>query len=282
MRTFTNDGMTFSVVDGGPGDAPEARTVVLLHGFPETSAAWGPVSERLHADGLRTLAPDTRGVSAGARPRARSMYRIERVVGDVVALLDAAGLGSIHLVGHDWGGAIAWEVARRHPERLRTLTVLSTPHPAALRWAMRHSTQGLKSWYMLAFQVPVLPERVLAWGIERNGLDSLALPPEQAAAYVHALSQPGALTGALGPYRGMFTRGTDDARVSESRPITLPATFIWGNRDPFLGRAAAERTVEHCRGDYRFVEVDADHWLPEKQSALVADEIRRRVFDDFE
>lgn len=302
METFTHDGMTFRVRDGGPSDAPEERTVVLLHGFPQTSAAWSDVSDRLHAQGLRTLAPDTRGIAPSARPARREEYRIDRLVSDVVGLLDAAGLDAVHLVGHDWGGAIAWAFVRRHPDRVRSLTVLSTPHPGAMAWAMRHSTQGLKSWYMLPLLVPAVPELAIGWGLRRFGMAGLGLPKEQEREYVDALTTFGALGGAIGPYRGMTTRRRRSAGASESssssspssspsspssapstgprrsgRGVAVPTTYVWGRHDAYLGRAAAERTGSHCTGDYRFVEVDADHWLPEKQSELVAREIASRV-----
>ena len=176
MDQFSHLAMTFPVTDTGPVDADNAHSVVLLHGFPQNRAAWQDVCAGLNKAGLRTLAPDVRGLPETARPRRRGDYRVERLVEDVDALLDAAGLTSAHLVGHDWGGGIAWEVALRRPERVLSLTVLSTPHPSALLWSMRRSNQGLRSWYMLAMQVPVLPEALLAWGLRREGLRSLGLP----------------------------------------------------------------------------------------------------------
>ena len=277
MQTFIHDGMTFSVVDAGPADASPERTVVLLHGFPQTSAAWQDVSARLHSHGFRTLALDNRGVSPMARPPRRSDYRIEHLVSDVVALLDAAGLEQANVVGHDWGGAIAWGLAQRRPERVRTQAVLATPHPAAMLWASLHSTQALKSWYMGPLILPLVPEVGLTWALRNFGLRNLGLPKAQEEEYVRALTQLGAVSGAVGPYRALPTmalRGRSDRPADE---ITVPTTFVWGNRDVALGRAAAERTEKFVTGDYRFVELDADHWLPEKESERVAEEITRRV-----
>src|SRR5215217_5446294 len=121
--------MTFDVRDSGP---PGGDAVVLLHGFPQTSTSWDDVAARLNQAGFRTLAPDQRGYSPGARPRGRSAYRVSECAADVLALLDAAGLESAHVVGHDWGGFVGWQLGGRHADRLRTLTVLSTPHPAAM------------------------------------------------------------------------------------------------------------------------------------------------------
>lgn len=282
METFRNGTFTFPVIDGGPADAGEDRTVVLLHGFPQTSAAWSQVAPHLHEAGLRTLAPDTRGTAPQARPQERSAYRVGRLVDDVMALLDEAGLRSAHVVGHDWGGGIAWAAALRRPERVRSLTVLSTPHPSAMAWALRHSDQVLRSWYMFALQIPVVPEHVLAAGIRRRGMKGLGLPADQERLYSERLSRPEAMAGAIGTYRAMppMKRSAKGAGDDSATRVTVPTTYVWGNRDPYLGRAAAERTASYCSGPYRFVELDADHWLPEKRPADVAAHIRSRVLGD--
>ena len=158
IHTFSHDGLTFDVRDTGPLDGPP---VVLLHGFPQTSTSWDKVSELLHGDGYRTIAPDLRGYSPGARPSGRRAYATELLAEDVAALLAVVG-EPVHLVGHDWGSAIGWVVAARHPDRLLSWTAVSVPHPAAFVASMARSTQLLKSWYMGFFQLPVVPELVLA------------------------------------------------------------------------------------------------------------------------
>src|SRR4051794_2953424 len=129
MTGYTRGALRFDVVDGGPADADE--TVLLLHGFPQTSASWAPVADRLHAAGLRTLAPDQRGYSPGARPGGRAAYRVEHLVDDAAALVTSSGAGSVHVVGHDWGAVVAWALAAHRPELVRTVTGVSVPHPAA-------------------------------------------------------------------------------------------------------------------------------------------------------
>lgn len=270
--------MTFPVTDTGPRGADSAHTVILLHGFPQNHASWQDVSARLNEAGLRTLAPDRRGLPEEARPRQRSDYRVERLVEDVDALLDAAGLTSAHLVGHDWGGGIAWEVAMRRPERVLSLTVLSTPHPSALWWSMSRSTQVLRSWYMLALQLPALPEALVARGLRREGLGSLDLPEKYRLAFEEQLRRPGSITGAIAPYRALLlwpSPLTTRSRVH----VETPTTYVWSRRDPYLGAKAARRTAHYCRGPFRFIEADADHWLPEKEPDLVADAILQRVTD---
>lgn len=269
MEQFSRAGLTFDVTDRGD----EAATpVVLLHGFPTDRHSWDAVGDRLVAAGLRILAPDQRGYSPGARPTQPypAAYAIPELVDDVVALLDAAGLERAHLVGHDWGGAIAWTVAGAHPDRIATLTVLSTPHPAAMARALRDPWQSLHSSYLAFFQLPRLPEAVLGRGLVRS-LTSSGLPRSAAERYAGRMREPGALTGALGWYRAMrHSRGS----VHRTR---IPTTYVWGRHDEFLGRRAAETTGEMVLADYRFAEVDEGHWLPELQADLCAEEIIARV-----
>lgn len=273
MDQFRNGDLRFDVRDDGP---PDGEPVVLLHGFPQSSAAWSRVAPLLHEAGLRTLAPDLRGYSPGARPREVAAYRLDVMDGDVLALLDAAGLESAHIVGHDWGGALAWQLAAAHPDCVRTATVLSTPHPGAMQWASTHSTQLLRSWYMLAIQIPRLPEAALSAGMRRRGLSSLGLPAAQSREYAELLQQPGALQGALNWYRALRTRPLALA-AAEQQTVSVPVTYVWGERDRYLGRAAAEHTAAYCFGPYQFIAADGDHWLPEKRPELVASAVLDRI-----
>lgn len=262
MESFTRDRLRFAVRDDGPRDA--ARTVVLLHGFPQDGATFDAVVPALHAAGLRTLVPDQRGYSPAARPPGRAPYAVGQAAADVLALLDAAGVARAHVVGHDWGGAVAWELAARHADRLHSLTVLSTPHPAALAWALTRSAQGLRSWYMGFFQLPWLPEQVVALTLEPS-LVATGLPVEHARRYARRMREPGALRGALGWYRAVPV-----SALTPTPAVAVPTTYVWGRRDVALGRAAAERTRRHVVGPYRFVELDGGHWLPETRPEQVA------------
>ncbi|MFI7589350.1 alpha/beta fold hydrolase [Spongisporangium articulatum] len=268
MERFERSGLTFDVRDCGPADG---EPVVLLHGFPQDGTAWSGVVPLLHAAGLRTLVPDQRGYSPGARPRSRREYTLGHAVDDVLALLDAADLTAAHVVGHDWGGAVAWVLAGRHPVRVKSLTVVSTPHPAAMIRSMTRSTQGLRSWYMLAFQLPWLPELLMP-GRMFDGLRRSGLPAAHAEHYAQMMQRPGALGHALNWYRAMpFAAGQ---KAPRSR---VPTTYVWGNKDFALGRAAAEWTADFALADYRFVELDAGHWLPERRPEQVAAAIVERV-----
>ncbi|GAB3072690.1 alpha/beta fold hydrolase [Pedococcus soli] len=277
MEQLRRDGLVFDVTETGPSDG---EVVVLLHGWPQDRSAWHAVADRLATAGLRVLAPDQRGYSPGARPRAVAAYRMSQLVADVLALVDASGADRVHLVGHDWGGAVAWAFAERHPERLTGLTVVSTPHHRAMAWALRHGGQARKSWYMLAFQLPLLPEAVLRRRLP-DVLRRSGLPAEHVTRYVARFREPGAARGGLAWYRALRPRPAALARRRPSRPapgpIQVPTTYLWGRRDPALGRAAAERTALWVGADYRFVELEAGHWLPETHPGDVAAAVLDRV-----
>ena len=273
MDSFRRGGLTFDVRDAGPQDG---EPVVLLHGFPQDSAAWDAVSPQLHQHGLRTLALDQRGCSPMARPRGRKHYTLRETAADVVALLDAAGLASAHVVGHDWGGGVAWALGAWHPDRVRTLTVLSVPHPAAMAKAMVTSDQAVRSSYMGAFQLPFLPERLL---LARNGralrgmLRGGGLSREAAAHYVSRMQEPGALSAALGWYRALPFGARD--RVGTVR---VPTLLVWSTGDAFLGRAGIEATAQFVDAPYRLeILDDVSHWIPELAADRVAELITAHV-----
>lgn len=267
MRAFQRGGLTFDVRDEGPADG---LPVVLLHGFPQDSTAWDGVAARLHAAGYRTLAPDQRGYSPRARPSGAGAYVQAEVVADAVALLDEAELEQAHIVGHDWGGAVAWGLASAHPGRVRTLTSLSTPHPGAMRDAFLRSRQVLQSYYMGLFQVPGLGEKLLEPDGRMFQLLERGLPPEKKVHYADRMRSRDARVGALNWYRGM---ARDMVRPSlRLHRITVPTLYIWGARDPALSRHAAEATRNFVKGDYEFVVMERmGHWLPERAPDEVSD-----------
>jgi pimeloyl-ACP methyl ester carboxylesterase len=273
VDSFRRDGLTFDVRDAGPQDG---EPVVLLHGFPQDSAAWNRVAPALHQHGLRTLAPDQRGYSPMARPRGRTHYRLRETVGDVLSLLDAAGLGSAHVVGHDWGGIVAWALGAWHPDRVRTLTALSVPHPAAMAKALVTSDQGLRSYYMGVFQLPLLPERLLLAGngaalrrlLGRGGLDDDVVDH-----YVSRMQEPGALSSALGWYRALPWSGRDPVGT-----VHVPTLHVWSTGDAFLGRTATEATERFVDAPYRLEVLEGvPHWIPELAAERVAELVTAHV-----
>jgi len=268
MHAFERGALRFAVIDSGPSDA---QVVILLHGFPQQPRGFNRVAERLNAAGLRTLMPSQRGYTPTARPSRRRDYRTEETAADVIALLEAAHLDRAHIVGHDWGGAQAWAAAAWYPNRVSSLTVLSTPHPAAMRKALLSSTQGLVSWYIGFFQLPLVPELLAPLTLGRT-VRGTELPPKYIAIYLDAMADFGAFRGALNWYRGIpFSRRPAIGR------ITVPTTYVWGNRDIALTRRAAELTADYVDGGYEFRELNAGHWLPEAHPAETAAAILDRV-----
>ena len=262
MEQFTRDGLVFDVVDSGPPDGP---VVVLLHGFPQHNDSWNAVIDRLTDAGYRCLAPNQRGYSPGARPPRRRDYRLAELAADVGALIDASGAQRVHLVGHDWGAAVAWVVAGVMPERIATVSPVSVPHPAAFLKSLLTSRQGLASWYMGFVQLPRLPEWLLSRGngrwtataLERSGLADAAAQRDAAA-----MAEPGALTGALNWYRALpLTR----PRVA-TRRTTVPALYVWSDADIALRAKAANNTGRYVDADYRFeVLTGVSHWIPDME-----------------
>ena len=269
MDHYEHGGLTFDVRDRGLQDG---EAVVLLHGFPQDGSSWSLVEPALGEAGLRTLAPDLRGYSPRARVTERSGYTSGKLMGDVLALLDAAGLSSAHVAGHDLGGNLAWMVASTYPERVRSLIALSTPHPAAMAKSFLTSSQAFRSWYMLLVQLPWLPEFGMSKGDLAAGLRRGGLPGQAAEHSAQRMREPNALRCALNWYRGIPL----SLKTSPHR-TRVPTTYIWGRRDPFLGRAAAELTQHYVQADYRFVDLDAGHWLPDTHAAQVSSEILHRV-----
>ena len=264
--------LTFDVTTSGPADG---APVVLLHGFPESAASWEPVSARLNESGLRTYAPNQRGYSPGARPDGVDSYRIDHLVADVIGLLDALDLDTAHLVGHDWGAAVAWVVAARHPDRINSLTTVSVPHPGAFGWALREDAdQKERSSYIRLLRMEGKAERVL---LDDNAHSLRAMfgdvvPPALVDRHVALLSEPGALTAALNWYRAM----TSD--FEQTPAVTVPTTYVWSTGDQALGRAGAERCGEFVDAPYEFVVLDdVTHWIPEQRPDALADAILMRA-----
>jgi len=270
-RTFTHDGLTFDFDDsGGTGSGGDsAEPVILLHGYPASRRSWDGVAPVLAAAGYRVLVPDQRGYSPGARPRGRRRYAMRHLVGDVMALADRAGVDRFHLVGHDWGGGVAWSAAAWHPERVATVTSLATPHVKALLRSMVSSSQALHSWYMAFYQLPWLPEASVT---SRPGgmvfsrvLVKSGLSPARAAEYV-SFMRSGAVGPAINWYRALpFTSPKALGAVS------VPTLYVYGADDFALGRRAADLVGDYVSGPYRYEVLDGvSHWIPEEEPDTAA------------
>jgi pimeloyl-ACP methyl ester carboxylesterase len=253
-KVTTAPDLTFDVMVGGPEDG---ALVLLLHGFAESFHTWRSQMPKLAAAGYRPVAPSQRGYSAGARPDTREPrnYSFDHLMGDALAIAAACGGagGRFHVVGHDWGGSIAWGIADRCPERVASLTVLSRPHPNAFNRALaapdgEQKRRSSHHWWFLEADAAA---RILADGTRwlRERLKANKVPEAAIAEYVTVLGNPGAMEAALTWYRA---RGAIRAPIGR---IKVPTLFIWGNADDTVGRMAAEGTREFVTGPYQFVEL---------------------------
>lgn len=253
----------------------EGPPVVLLHGFPEFWYGWRRQIPILAAAGFRTIAPDLRGYNETERPAGVESYRLDLLVADVAGLMERLGASGVVLVGHDWGGVIAWYAAMHHPSLVERLVVMNAPHPATYRRELRRmSSQVLRSGYAAFFQLPWLPEALWRAGdfalLRRAVRSGPARTDEEAEAYVEALARPGALSAALHYYRAAARH-----RPPRTEPVTVPTLVIWGERDPFLVSALADGLEPWVR-DLRVERLPrATHWLhheqPETVGRLIAD-----------
>ena len=259
--------LVFTAHAAGPQDG---RLVLLLHGFPQTSFEWRHQMAALAAAGYRAVAYDQRGYSPGARPGRVEDYHLEHLVADVLAVADGLGAARFDVVGHDWGGAVAWVVAARHPDRVRTLTAVSMPHPAAFAEALfgGDSDQAAKSSYIAVLRAEGTAEALLLAG-DGEGLRRVFAgtghpAPEALDEYVAVLTQPGALTAALNWYRSLSPEDAP-AVLGALKPVAVPTLYVWGDGDTALGRAAAEATAGFVEGPYRFEALaGVGHWIPEE------------------
>lgn len=251
--TLPHTGMELQVEVAGPEDGP---LVLLLHGFPQTSYTYRHQLPALAAAGYRAVAPDQRGYSAGARPDPADLanYCIDALVSDVVALAVACGSDRFHLVGHDWGGQVSWATAAANPDRVRSLTVLSRPHPSAFGAALRGAdpSQAERSKHHKAFLDPATTDLLLADGAGRlrRMLAHANVPDAAIDAYLGVLGERDALDAALAWYRA--AAGNLGAGIG---PITVPTLYLWGDADQSVGRVAAEGTVAFVTAPFRFVEL---------------------------
>ena len=276
IEEYERDGFVFDVIDAGPLDG---EVVVLLHGFPQRAACWDAVAARLHEAGLRTVAPDQRGYSPRARPARRRDYRIDELVADVGALLDvlrAQGHDRVHLVGHDWGAAVAWVVAARHPA-VASLTSVSVPHPAAYLSSTASPDQLRRGWYVGFFQLPFVPERLAALGVLERMLGKTGMSAEDRAGFRRDVLEDGALSGGLGWYRAIPLSMAGAGRLWRER-VHVPVTHVWSDQDDALGRRSADLARRWAAGEFLLEVLEGHgHWLPEHAPDELARIVLARV-----
>jgi pimeloyl-ACP methyl ester carboxylesterase len=276
--------------------AGEGPLVILLHGFPECWYSWRHQLDALSAR-FRVVAPDLRGYNESDKPRAVRAYELGELVADVEALIEAFGATDAGIVGHDWGGGIAWTFAMERPQRTRRLAVLNCPHPAIFSQALRtNPRQLLRSWYMFFFQIPWLPETLLglnhAAAVGRAFRDSVivhdAITDEDLRVLRDAASRPGALRSGINYYRAIMRKQfradapgwlrrlvgwTDESAprtVADWPRITAPTLLVWGEQDVALRRELTYGMEPLFDAPFRIHYIpESGHWVQQEQAALV-------------
>ena len=285
--TSSNDGLVqiatergdFRARVAGFGEKDERPLVVLLHGFPVTSAMWLDLIPALVEAGFKVVAFDQRGYSPQTRPEEVSQYLVSQMVSDVFSVADVFGEEHFHLVGHDWGALVGWSAVLAKPSRIISWTPLSIAHPAAFGEALRSDPdQQSRSGYVALFVTPEVPETLFTFndfwflkGIFGNKRK------EKIDEYIDVFSEPGALTAALNWYRASFARNQIDLE-GQNNNVRVPTLFIWGNEDQAVGRLGTELMADYMKGPYSIVEVNAGHWLlsesPEQVIGPIVEHIR--------
>jgi len=245
----------------------QGPAVLLLHGFPDTHVVWRKQVPALAAAGYRVLAPDLRGYGRTDAPGGVFDYTMDKLVGDVLGLLDALHIDKVFLVGHDWGGVIGWQVAALAPQRVHRYVAMSTGHPQAI--ARAGLMQHLRMTYILGFILPGVAEHTLRagdWFMMRQFTDE----PGQADHWKRDLSPPGRLTAALNYYRANLNMMLPHGK----RQVHVPVMGLWSDRDPALGEKQMRDSAHYVDGEFRFEHIHgADHWL----QLTAADEVNRRL-----
>lgn len=278
FSTITVNGLRLHTVQAGPPDAP---LVVLLHGFPEFWYGWRGQIRPLVQAGFRVVVPDQRGYNLSAKPLRVADYAIPHLVSDIHALVKSTGRTHCFLVGHDWGAAVAWETALRHPDMVARLCILNVPHLNVMtRFLLRSPRQVLKSWYIFAFQTPGLPE----WFLLRNQCAGLrrmlklnarpgTFSPVDLDEYVRAWSQPGALTAMINWYRAVFRSALKRLRTprqNQPRRVSMPTLILWGEQDIALSKAMVQPSLDLCDQGRLVMFPNATHWVQHDEAEAVS------------
>ena len=270
------NGLTFAVDTAGSG--PDVA--LFLHGFPESRRSWRHQLPVLAGLGWRAVAPDLRGYGDSSRPLELEAYRMEHLVEDAAGLFDALGARRRLLVGHDWGGMIAWTFAMRQARALDGLVIMNAPHPEIFRRVLRRSwAQRARSWYVLFFQLPWLPEALMtangAMAVERAftsmAVNKDAFPPEILAHYRRNARAKGGMTAMINYYRANFA--TFSARAESREPIKTPTLMIWGERDTALGVELTEGYGPYVSDLELFRLPNASHWVQQDAAQAVNDRL---------
>ncbi|WP_017813973.1 MULTISPECIES: alpha/beta fold hydrolase [Paenibacillus] len=262
-HTIATNGINLHVAQAGPMDGP---LVILLHGFPEFWHGWMNQIEALVAEGYRVWAPDQRGYNLSDKPQGIESYTLDVLVDDIAGLIQSSGHAQVDMVGHDWGAIVLWRLSERYPELIRRQVIMNVPHPAVMMDFLKsHAKQMMKSAYVFFFQIPDLPEKILAskdWkrltGMLQQSANEGAFSEEELDLYREAWSQPGADTAMLNWYRALMQKRPE---ISDTAMITVPTRMIWGSNDQALSKEMSDLSIRKCENG-ELIHLDhCTHWL---------------------
>jgi pimeloyl-ACP methyl ester carboxylesterase len=272
-RQVSANGLSFETFECGVGD----RLALCLHGFPSHATCWDAQLPVLAALGYRAWAPNQRGYGGSSRPRGAAAYAIDRLLEDIAAIIDASGAKSTVLIGHDWGGLLAWFFAARRLRPLDALIILNAPHPACAAVAFRRWRQLRKGWYLAAFQIPFLPDACLrfnrAWLLGRVMAavagSRAVFSAERLEFYRAEAARPGAVTAMLNWYRGMVRGGVPREMKAVFPSIEVPTLVIWGDGDAVLDSSCLEGLDRYVANLTESRLPGVSHWVQEEAPEAV-------------
>ena len=278
IKHIQNENIMLETRVSGPEDG---EVIILLHGFPECWNTWRHQIPQLADAGYRVYAPNLRGYGQSSKPDKVMDYHLECLITDVDAIRKESGRNKVHIVAHDWGGAIGWTYANKYSEHTASLSVLNMPHlQVFLNSVWGSLRQMLKSWYIVFFQLPWLPERFLSfnnfaffkWIMKKSSAEGSYTDRDIEILEEH-WKTPGALTASINYYRAIFRKQPRETR-KESR-VTSPTQILWGEQDIALSTSMAEKSLEYTEGGSLTTYPDGTHWLAHDKP----DEVTNRVLE---
>jgi pimeloyl-ACP methyl ester carboxylesterase len=274
FRVFDINGVALHVVLAGPASG---KPLVFLHGFPEFWFAWRLQIDHFVSSGYRVIIPDQLGYNLSDKPACIVIYSIDLLARDVVGVLDTVAASKAFVVGHDWGAAVTWYLAARYSDRVSRTAILSVPHPRIfIKNLIINPAQLRRSWYLLFFQLPWLPELILRrqdWALLIQVLRNTSPPgvfsDPDLEQYKKSWAKKGALTAMLNWYRAALLRPSKFALDSEASRVKVPALLIWGKNDQFVGEAMARESLQYCDDGHLEMFETATHWIQHEKPAQV-------------
>ncbi len=257
------NGIRLHISEAGPKDGP---LVILAHGFPEFWYGWRKQIPHLANAGFHVIAPDQRGYNLSDKPTRVQDYDIDNLAKDLIALAQTKNKEHFHLVGHDWGAAVAWWLGVHYPEHLKSLSILNVPHPTVMHKNLLSNFQQIcKSWYVFAFQLPLFPEWFMSHQNFRKSIGALkhtsqpgSFSDDDLEQYRQAWAQPGAMQAMINWYRAIIRKRP---KMANNGKVETPTQILWGAKDEFLGQEMVEPSIAFCNDGKFKLYPEATHWL---------------------